>query len=344
MQGKNEEIKEYFNILCNSNYPSFINKYLDTIELKRLDKIGLFCGCDYTKLYSCKYWYSRLDHSIACALMAWNFTQSKVQTLTALFHDLGTPAFSHCIDYLFKDYTKQESAEREIRDVLFESSDIMQLLEEDNIDIDDVADIALYSVLENERPKICVDRLEGIFSTGLVWCKFWELDDIKKTYNNLKVLLNEEDKQEIGFINLEIAEFFYEGAFKYSIIFQKNEDKFTMQFIADNLKILIDEKVISHRDLYEISEKEIIDYIITNKTLKENWKKFTELNSLYRSEEKPEGNYFISFSTKKRYVIPLVKVKNKNVRLNEVSTKSRELLEEYRNFKDEVYAFSDIIF
>ncbi|MGI6325153.1 MAG: hypothetical protein ACOXZS_04370 [Bacilli bacterium] len=44
-----------------------------TKTLQRLAGIGFLCGIDYTKLYAneIKYWYSRLDHSIGCALITW---------------------------------------------------------------------------------------------------------------------------------------------------------------------------------------------------------------------------------------------------------------------------------
>lgn len=53
----NVELRQYFDILCDGNYPFFIDKYLDTIELKRLKGIGQFCGCDYNKLFNMRYWY-----------------------------------------------------------------------------------------------------------------------------------------------------------------------------------------------------------------------------------------------------------------------------------------------
>ncbi len=43
------------------------------------------CGTLYTKVYNDKYFYSTLTHSIAVALILWNFTKSKEQTLSGLF-------------------------------------------------------------------------------------------------------------------------------------------------------------------------------------------------------------------------------------------------------------------
>lgn len=69
----NPKIRQYFDILAKGDFPHFIDKYVATKTLQRLAGIGFLCGIDYTKLYAneIKYWYSRLDHSIGCALITW---------------------------------------------------------------------------------------------------------------------------------------------------------------------------------------------------------------------------------------------------------------------------------
>lgn len=52
------------------------------------------CGCDYTNLFPRHEWYSNLDHSVGVALIIWNFTHDKKQTLAGLFHDIATPVFT----------------------------------------------------------------------------------------------------------------------------------------------------------------------------------------------------------------------------------------------------------
>ena len=106
----NKEIKRYFYVLS-PEIPKFLNEYIDTPELQRIGKIGMNCGTDYTKIFNNKFFYSRLDHSIGVALIIWNFTKDKKQTLAGLFHDIATPCFSHCIDFLHKDYINQEVTE-----------------------------------------------------------------------------------------------------------------------------------------------------------------------------------------------------------------------------------------
>ncbi len=62
-------MKEYLDIFIDKEYPTFIDKYIKTDTLERLKHITQFCGCDYTKLYSPLFKYTRLDHSLVVAHM-----------------------------------------------------------------------------------------------------------------------------------------------------------------------------------------------------------------------------------------------------------------------------------
>lgn len=63
------------------------------------------------------------------------FTHNKKQTLAGLFHDIATPVFKHCVDFLNGDYMKQESTEDLTTEIIKKSPEIMNLLKRDNIDI-----------------------------------------------------------------------------------------------------------------------------------------------------------------------------------------------------------------
>ena len=337
-QHSNKELFDYFKTVS-SSYPHFIDKYINAQDLKRLSDIGQFCGCDYTKLFNVKYWYSRLDHSIICALMTWNFTKDKKQTLAALFHDLGTPAFSHCVDFLLGDYLNQESAEINIGKIISESETLTSYLEDDNITVEDVSYLEKYTILENKKPKLCIDRLDGVFHTGLIWKQFWSLDDIKYIYSNIVVLKNEDGEDELGFNDLSSAFKFFEGVYKYSMVLQQNEDKFTLQFIGDSLKYIIDSGVLTIDDLYKLSEKEIVDLIKINDNRKISWDTFTNATKLHKSKNKPNVDYFVSVDSKKRYVIPLCLNDGNVVRLNTISSECQKLLDDYMNYSDSKYCY-----
>lgn len=333
---KNKELKEYYNILCNGDYPYFIDKYFNTYELNRLKEIGQFCGCDYSKLYNIRYWYSRFDHSVATALITWNFTKDKVQTIAALFHDLGTPAFSHCIDFLLGDSINQETSEKSVKDIIINSKEINDLLISDEISVEYVSDVSMYPIIENKSPRLCVDRLEGVLHTVYIWLNTWSLNQFKRVYQELTVLTNEDNLPELGFKNVKSGELFFKAVYEYSIALQSNEDKYTMQYISDTLKRLIELNVIELNDLYKLSEESIIKLIKENDS---TWNIFTKTTFLTKTNIKPKDVYYVSIETKKRYVIPLCNDKNIVARLDKVSDSTNELLINYNNFKDSKYSY-----
>lgn len=332
----NTIIRNYFKILVDE-IPYFLYEYINTPELQRIGKIGMNCGTDYTKIFNNKFFYSRLDHSIGVALIIWNFTKDKKQTLAGLFHDIATPCFSHCIDFLHKDYKNQEVTEADTRKIIEESQEIQSLLKKDNILIDEVCDYKIYPIADNDTPRLSADRLEYTLSSGLSFTKEWNVSDIKEMYSNLTILSNEDNITELGFNDKEIAEKFVNGASKMWMVFQGNKDKLVMQFIADSIKIAIDKNVIKEVDLYKYSEAEIIDKVLNCKEdkLSTNFRNFMESTDICEGLNPPKDNYYIGFDVKKRYINPLVK----DVRLTDISLVSKELIEQVENYKFKNYAW-----
>lgn len=107
---ENKEIEEYLHILS-KDIPDFLIKYANVKEMQRLKGISMITACEHTKLIPYKFFHTRYEHSIGVALIVWNFTKDKKQTIAGLYHDIATPSFSHVVDYLHGDYEKQESTE-----------------------------------------------------------------------------------------------------------------------------------------------------------------------------------------------------------------------------------------
>ena len=102
--------KEYFEIL-EPDFPEWLIEYINTTDMLKQQYISVTCGTIYSNLFESSYFFSSLDHSIAVALIIWHFTHDKKQTLSGLFHDIATPVFKHCVDFLNGDYMTQESTE-----------------------------------------------------------------------------------------------------------------------------------------------------------------------------------------------------------------------------------------
>lgn len=131
-----------------------------------------------------------------------------------------------------------------------------------------------------------------------------------------------------------------------SNLYVDNEIKISMQFLADVIRKMSERKLITKKDLYTLSEKEIIEKIKNCKEddisrcfqLWENTKRIGE------SETFIDGKYFVSVKGKLRYIVPLVRRENKFFRINQLSEQAKECIETVLNFETKKYAYLDFQF
>lgn len=327
----------YINIFIDKEYPSFIDKYLDTNTLNRIKYITQFCGCDYTRLYSPLFLFTRFDHSLVVAHIVWHLTHDKKSTVIALLHDAGTPCFAHTIDYVMGDFINQESSEKDIADIIKDDKRLMKYLKEDGISTEDFKDLSKYSILENKSPKLCADRLDGVLHTCFIWLHTHTLDEIKEVYDDLCVLNNESNDKEIGFKSKRIAIKFAKMVYVYAKELQGNTDKYVMKYICEVIKKSFDKKLITLSDLYTKNEIEIVNIIKNNF---DSWEKFSNAKKVRGSFHKPNF-FYVSFETKKRSTIPLVITKDKPMRINEVSKTANKIYLKISDYKDKKYGYVD---
>lgn len=333
-------MNEYLNTFIDKDYPDFVDKYLTTDTLNRLKHITQFCGCDYTGLYSPLFKYTRFDHSLVVAHMTWHFTHDKKETIIALLHDIGTPCFAHCIDYVFGDYINQESSEKTILEIINEDKKMKDFLKEDDLSMEDLENYSKFHILENKSPKLCTDRLDGVLHTCYIWLHTHTVEQIKEVYDNMTVLKNEDGNPEIGFSNIEIAEKFVSMVYNYAKELQGNTDKFVMKYISEIVKLSLKKGLISLEDLYMKNEEAICSIFNTNFL---SWKKFNETSNLIRTDKKPNNRFYISFETKKRNTIPLVHTDNCDKRITEISSTAQNIYEKLKQYKDSTYAYAEEI-
>lgn len=249
----------YKSLLFKDEIPSFLRKYLDCPTLIRLKNVGYFCGMDYASknIYDFGEYISRFDHSLDVSLLTYKLTNSKEATLAGLFHDIATPCFAHVIDYMNKDYANQESTELLTEAIIKSDTKLLNLLKEDNIDVDDIINFKKYSIVDNDRPKLCADRLDGVILTGLFWTKNIKKEDIDNILNYLIVYKNEENELEIGVNDIKTSEIIMDVSESIDKYCHSNEDNYMMELLAKLTKYAIDNNYIGYEDLYILNEKDI---------------------------------------------------------------------------------------
>ena len=342
------DIEEYYKILC-PEFPNFLKKYIELPIMQRLSGIGLLCGTDWTSLYKNRFFYSRLDHSVGVALIIWNFTKDKTQTIAGLLHDVSTTVFSHVSDFRKGDALTQTSTEEPTTKMILSDSALCKLLESDGIEPKDVVDYHIYPIADNEIPSLSADRLEYMYPSGLALDGSWTFEEIAKTYNDLIILKNEENKEELGFKTIEMAELYCKKFCMIGHILQLNENKLSLQLLSQIMSKAVELDVLQEEDFMTLSESKIIEKIesfISKKTLSMEEQKIATMYNTFRKMTKvehtnqklPEDKYFcVSLKVKQRYINPLVKVGTNSQqakRLSEVSDFANKLIKDFLEYED----------
>ncbi len=331
-------IKNNIFAIYHNEIPDFIKPFLRSKVLKRLDKMDQYCGTEHSKLF--EYWFpcSRLEHSIGVALILWNFTKDKKQTLAWLFHDVSHTAFSHVGDVLLWDIETQSSSEKYITEILTNDPVIMTELDKLDIKIEEVEDFSIYPVADNDGPQLASDRLEYTLLNAVSRCII-DLQEAREMFNDMIVWKNEQWIDEIWFKARDLAE-------KFAIIsvmndrdcYSNNWSVFLHTILANILRYMIDNNYFTHDDLYVLNDEDIINMIENSgdEYLLNSRDKYKNTTSLDVYDVCPNDDQkYVSSKCKKRYIDPLVFEWWKCMRVSSFSSKFVNLRDIRLNQKEE---------
>ena len=296
--------------------PDYIMKYSEIPAMQRLKNIDMNCGVEKTSLPLFKNIqpYSRFIHSLRVACIIHHFTRDKKQTLAGLFHDISTPVFSHTIDFMNHDHMHQESTEKNTKEILCKDSVLMNLLQEDHISIEEIYDYHMYSIADNDTPKLSSDRLEYTIGNSINY-GFSTEEEMKELFDDIVVATNESGEEELCFQNEEKAYRFTSIALQCGKVYSSSQDRYAMEILAHLIKDCMASNIISYEDLYK-DERTVISKI---KHL-QAWKQYCSLCNVIESKDG------IIIHTKKRYIDPFVVSKGR-------------ILENHDKMRNDVNAF-----
>lgn len=255
----------YLSELAPNGRPAFLEKYLSCPSLLRLKNVGYFCGMDYASrgVYNFPEYISRFDHSLSTALLAARFTSDPAAILAALFHDIATPCFSHAIDFMNRDYEKQESTEAYTEKLLRSDQKLCQYLADDGMTLPEVSDFKRYPIVDSERPRLCADRLDGLILSGIGWTENLPRETIRELVSDATVFQNEDSLPEIGFKTHVAAEKALAAAQSLDAACSDYEDIYMMDLLARIARRAIERHYIVYDDLYAYGEKELLNLFQT---------------------------------------------------------------------------------
>ena len=332
-----KETLDYFKIL-EPNFPEWLIPYINTKEMLKQQYISITCGTIYSDLFESSYFFSSLDHGIAVALIIWHFTHDKKQTLSGLFHDIAKPVFKHCIDFLNGDYMTQESTEDLTTKIIRESKEIMELLKKDNILLEEVDDYHKYPIADNDTPKLSSDRLEYSLSNALLTYNLLSYDEVKEIYEDIEVQKNEDGIDELSFKNKKLARKFVKVTSRLSIIYREDRTRYSMQFIADIIKKLNNEGLVTKDMLYELKESEVIN-TIKNSKYKDIFNIWKNSKKIKTSIDEPKNIYYVKLKAKVRYIDPLVN----GERISKICKIAKNMIDKNLSYHMNKYIYLDNI-
>lgn len=302
--------------------PVFLRNLADTPAMKRLEDVGMNCGCQYTSfpLFRTLPPYSRLDHSIGVALIVWHFTRDPAQAAAGLFHDISTPVFSHVVDFLNGDHLQQESTEAGTADCIRRSPEIMAQLQSLGLSVDAVEDYHRYPIADNDAPRLSADRLEYTLGNLLNY-GFADLSQLRAFYEGLTVW-----EDELAFRTPATAAAFAEAALRCSRVYVADEDRFSMEALAQLLKFALERGCLVPDDLMD-TESQVIEKLTGDPLCGPLWQQYRSCSHIRRAPSPPEIGHWFQVSAKLRYIDPLVVGEG---RISQLDSRIGTMLEDFR--------------
>lgn len=290
--------------IYDNEVPEFISRISTCAIFGRLQGIGMNCGCEYTDLplFRGIEPYSRYDHSIGVSLIVWHFTKDIRASIAGLLHDISSPSFSHVIDFLNRDYINQESTEASTLDMIRSSDELVRILSEYGLGPEDVCDYHLFPVADNATPRLSADRLEYTLGNGLKY-RFITIDSVKRIYDDITIIRNEDNIDELAFINPDVASEFSRLALSCSKVYVSDQDRYAMQILSEIISNAMERGTIRREQLYE-PENSLIRRLCSAESSKKEWEHYTRLSGVSISGPGSQARMIVA---KKRYINPLVK-------------------------------------
>ena len=202
--------------------------------------------------YYHKQGFSRYEHSMGVLILLRRLGAGLEEQVAGLLHDVSHTAFSHVIDWVMGDSSKEDYQDKTLPEVL-KKTELKNILDKNRLDYKKIADLKKFSLLEQPAPSLCADRVDYTLREIAL---LHNLGDAKKISGNLMNF-----RGRIIFSSIEQAKIFS----RYYINFNRehwggNEAKARFYILANTLKRAINQKVISLDDLMQ-TDKEVLNIL-----------------------------------------------------------------------------------
>ena len=299
------------------------NVILDLINSNSLKRLKDISQLGIPDAYLSFPGFSRYEHSLGTMILLKKLGATLEEQVAGLLHDISHTPFSHVIDWVVGDPTKEDYQDKIFQEFL-EKSDAFDILNQHGLNPYFISDLNNFKLLERDAPKLCVDRLDYSLRQLRIE-KGKELTD--KILNDLCVYDNQ-----IMFKNFKPAKLFgdsYMGLQKSS--WAGDEMRSRYHILSETLKEALNKNLIDF-SFFNGTEKPILE-ILNNSN---NEFILLNLSMLKNGFSVIEDNEGIELKKKFRYVDPEIKVNGGFVCLSEICKDYKKTVEYEKERNKEV--------
>jgi uncharacterized protein len=294
---------------------------IDLINSKTLQRLKGVSQQGLPQNYYHRIIFSRFEHSIGVMMLLRKLGADIEEQIAGLLHDISHTAFSHVVDWVLGDPTKEDYQDNNHLNII-KNSEVPSILKKYGFNYKDVANVESFSLLEKSAPSLCVDR----FDYTIRELKDLGQEDLVKLCVTNLVNIN----GQMVFKTQKSAESFANEYLKLQKEHWAGNDARARYYIlAQILKKAIDSKLILKEDLMKTDQ--FIISILENSKNQEILEQLDMLKNGFKIEESKEG---IELKKKFRYIDPEVLTEKGITNLTKVSLEYKEALEKEKTNKD----------
>lgn len=288
---------------------------INSDEVQRLKGISQFGLPD--KYYH-KKGFSRYEHSVGVFILLHRLGASLEEQIAGLLHDVSHTAFSHVVDWVVGDPTKEDYQDGILAEFI-EKSNLPNILKKHGFNYKQIINHEKFSLLETPAPNLCADRVDYCLRETKL---SGEVPFILEHLKNFK--------GKIVFDSTEAAKLFAESYMKCQKEHWAGNQARTRYYILSNvLKKALDGNLISLEDLKK-TDNEVINLLLESN----DFEIVDGLNLLDRGFETEPSENGIILKKKFRYVDPAILLNNEMKKLSEISEEYFGILEREKQDSD----------
>lgn len=264
--------------------------------------------------------YSRYEHSVGVMVLLRKLGATLEEQIAGLLHDVSVLAFSHVIDWVFgKGRNGVENYQDTIHKEFVRKTEIPRILEKFNFVLERILNERNFSLLENQIPNLCADRVDYALREFKDWLNPKIVDNCIRglvNYNGEMVFSNPESAFDFATNFLELQTKHWGG---YQAIIRYH-------LLSKALKTALAKKILSEKDFYKDES------FILNKLEKSSDETIKEILKILRNKDLKSvtNNSGRRIVKKFRYVDPKVISNGKLIRLSKVIPKFQEIIGKHR--------------